>query len=322
MTLAPSSSPLTHPCRWGILGLSQIALNYAIEAIKALPDACLLQAVASTNAAKRAAWAAQNPSIKAYADYELLLQDPAVDAIYLSLPHALHAPWALKAINAGKHLLIEKPLALDPSQAQQIFQAAQRQQVLVWEGFMWRHQKCLPELVELTTNIHHPWYLGELKEIRGIYSFYEANIENPAKAEQDFRLQDAFGGGALHDIGTYLLNLVRLWALPAKIKAHSVLFPGTKTVDQATQIILTWPSGGRAVLSCSYDTGFGGQEVDLIFRHGKIHWPRPFNPLGSYTYQVFTEASPDPQVFSGPQEDLFQAEFRNFSQAFQGPHFT
>ena len=147
--------PLTHSCRWGLLGLSQIAVNYAAPAIAATANNEIV-AVATTHPEKGKSWALNHPGQRIYSSYEELLQDRQIDAIYLSLPHRMHHAWALAAINTGKHLLIEKPLALTRKDAQAIYTAAQAAHVLVWEGFMWRHQVCLPEILQIATNPQHP----------------------------------------------------------------------------------------------------------------------------------------------------------------------
>ncbi len=314
--------PLTHPCRWGLLGLSRIARHYAAPALQAIrPEA--ITAVATTSPAKAQAWREQFPKTTVHATYAALLQDPNVDAVYVSLPHHLHASWAIQAIKAGKHVLVEKPLTLNQSQAAAVLAAAKAQQVLVAEGFMWQHQARTQQIHAIATNPHHPQYLGPLKAIVGTYSFYEANIENPAAWPTDFRLADEAGGGALHDIGCYLLNLAQLF-MPAPLKvssAHSELLPGTKTVDVATSFTLTWPYG-TGIFACRYDTGFLGQQVDLIFRHGKITWPWPFNPPQDPQYLIYTEQQADPFIHHVAEEDPFIQEFKHFEQNLAQKTFT
>jgi len=312
--------PLSHPCRWGLLGLSQIARNYVAPALSTLRSNAIT-AVATTSPAKALAWSQAYPRTQVHSSYDDLINDPTVDAIYISLPHLLHPSWAIKAIKAGKHVLIEKPLALDLAQAQKVYQAAQDAQVYVLEGFMWQQQARAQQIWQfLYGHQPIPGYpalpeLGPLKSIVGAYSFYEPNIENPSAAAHDFRLQDGLGGGALSDIGCYLINLAQLF-IPAPIEeifATEELFPGTKAVDQSTSFILRWPQG-TGIFTCRYDTGFVGQWVDLIFRHGKIHWPWPFNPPAHPQYQIYTEQQTDPITISVPEANNFAEEFKYFEQ--------
>jgi predicted dehydrogenase len=186
------------PIRWGILSTARIAVNNVIPAMQ---QGLLtrVDAIASRDGAKAVEVAAVLGIPKAYSSYEELLSDPDIDAVYNPLPNHLHVPWTIKALQAGKHVLCEKPIALDSAQALQLAEANVRYPDLrVMEAFMYRfHPQWLKAKSLVTT--------GALGDIKAIHSFFSYYLDDP----DNIRNQTDMGGGGLMDIGCYCISYPR-----------------------------------------------------------------------------------------------------------------
>src|SRR5688500_4466543 len=180
--------------RWGVLGAARIATAKVIPAMQQA-RACEVTAIASRDLS-RATEAARALGIsKAYGSYEQLLADRDIDAIYNPLPNHLHVPWTLAAAEGGKHVLCEKPIALSAAEARQLLDVRDRTGVYIQEAFMVRTH---PQWVQ-AREIVRSGRLGEVRSISGYFSFYNDDPTN-------IRNVTAFGGGALMDIGCYLVH--------------------------------------------------------------------------------------------------------------------
>ena len=167
---------------WGILGCARISRRGLIPGISASNTGSLV-ALASRNLATAQAWAAEFGIPKAYGSYEEVIDDPAIEAVYIPFPNELHKPWVLAAADAGKHILCEKPLALNATEAIEMVVHCRRRRVLLMEAFMWRHQPRTLQLIELVQS----GAIGELRLIRSSFSF-------PIEAG-DWRLDPAGAAG-------------------------------------------------------------------------------------------------------------------------------
>ena len=185
--------------RWGLLSTARI--NRAI--LTAMPHSPrnVVTAVASRSAARAAAYAAEWKIPRTFASYEAMLADPDVDVIYNSLPNALHTEWTLKAVQAGKHVLCEKPLALTVADVDAIAAAAQQAGVVVAEAFMYRHH---PQTLRVKEMIGQG-AVGEMRLLRGAFSYLLTN-------RSDVRLLPELGGGSLWDVGCYPISFARFLA--------------------------------------------------------------------------------------------------------------
>jgi len=176
--------------RWGVLSTAKIATQKVIPAMQ-LGEYCQMTAIASRKLEKAQAAARQLGIPQAYGSYEELLADPEVDAIYNPLPNHLHVPWSIRALNAGKHVLCEKPIGLTAAEAQELLDAAQKQpQLKVMEAFMYRHHPQWQQARQLVAE----GKIGDLRTIQSFFSYYNddpGNIRNMAD----------IGGGGLMDIG-------------------------------------------------------------------------------------------------------------------------
>jgi len=229
---------------WGVLGGARINRRL-IPGVRAAHNAELL-AVASREQAKAEAVATQYAVPKAYGSYEALLADPKIEVVYIPLPNTLHIEWAIKAAQAGKHVLVEKPLALTPEDIDPLQEAAAQAGVLVMEAFMYRFH---PQHAQVKALIAEG-AIGEIKVLRCTFAF----VLN--EQTYNIRLDDELGGGATWDVGCYGVNISRsiFEREPVAVYAEATSRPGAK-VDSSVAAILDFGEGRRAVLDYAMDYG-------------------------------------------------------------------
>lgn len=251
--------------RWGILSTADIGMEKVTPAIQAAEN-CDVVAIASRSQENASAAAARLGIPTAYGSYEDLLADEDVDAVYIPLPNDMHAEWTMKAAAAGKHILCEKPLAMNAAQAEEMAAACEDAGVKLSEAFMYRLHPIWLEAVRLVRS----GVIGELQAVQGWFSFYNddpLNIRN--------RVEN--GGGAVMDIGCYNINSSRMLfdAEPERIQA-AVRRDPTTGVDTLTSAILEFPGGGQASFTCT-TRGEDCQSVNIIGTTGRIDMDIPFN---------------------------------------------
>ena len=208
----PNASFLTKSgLNWGILGTARIAAKSVIPAIKAVKHNSVA-AVASRDLTRGAEFVRENEIPKAYGTYEELLRDENIQAVYIPLPNSEHSRWAVRAMEAGKHVLVEKPFALNADEAQLMVSTALEKSVVLMEAFMYRYHARLGQMLELVRK-------GALGKLRFIQSSMSFPLTNP----DDIRLNANLGGGALYDLGCYCVDLQRLLVgrEPRRVKALS-----------------------------------------------------------------------------------------------------
>ncbi len=194
--------------RLGLLSTARI--NEKLAAGAQLVDEVELSAIASRDLARAQAQAAELGIERAHGSYEELLADPEVDAVYISLPNSLHVEWSIRALEAGKHVLCEKPMARSVEQVERAFDAAESAGRVLAEAFMWRHHPQARRLAELVPRV------GELRLVRAAFSF-------PLADEGDVRLSAELEGGALMDVGCYCVSGLRLIAgEPVQVSGEQV----------------------------------------------------------------------------------------------------
>jgi D-xylose 1-dehydrogenase (NADP+, D-xylono-1,5-lactone-forming) len=226
------------PLRFGILSTGNIARQFAAG----LADSNLttLTAVASRNKSSADTFSQQHKIPTAHGDYESLLKDPNVDAIYNALPNSMHHEWTLKALRAGKHVLCEKPLAVTLDEAQEMFSVAKQQGRTLIEAFMYRAHpltKAVTEEIRLGT-------IGEVRLIRTSFVF------RTMKRDGNIRFDPKLAGGSLMDIGCYCINFSRLHAGCAPTEIHAVAHLHESGVDDWAAGALKFPNGILATFTC------------------------------------------------------------------------
>jgi predicted dehydrogenase len=231
----------TGPLRIGILGCANIAKQFSRDV--APSRTVRVVAVASRDAARAAGFAAANGIGRCHASYEALLADADVDAIYLPLPNSLHAEWAVKAAASGKHVLCEKPLTLSRKEAQAMFDAAQRNRVILLEAYPYHFQPQTAAMLALLRD-------GAIGAVRSIQTSFGFTVQNP---QINIRMNPELGGGALLDAGSYPLSLIRLvmGSAPQRVLADATW--AETGVDISLMATLHYADGRRAQLSCAMD---------------------------------------------------------------------
>lgn len=227
----------TSKLRWGILGTGVIAGKFAFDLPRSRRG--VLVASASRDRARAESFASQYGG-KAYTGYEGLLEDPRVDAVYVALPNGLHHEWTLRAVEAGKHVLCEKPFAATAQQAEEMFAAAEKNDRTLIEAFMYRAHPITPQLISAVRG----GVIGEPKLIRSNFTF-----ARPA-TDTDPRYHPGQSGGALMDVGCYCVNLCRQLAgsEPVDAKAFAHLHKGG--ADEYAAALLRFPGDLLATITC------------------------------------------------------------------------
>jgi predicted dehydrogenase len=251
--------------RWGVLSTANIGVAKVLPAMQR-GALCAITAIASRDLAKAQATAKQLGIPKAYGSYEELLADPEIDAIYNPLPNHLHVPWSIKAIEAGKHVLCEKPIALTTAEAQTLADAAkQHPQLKVMEAFMYRHH---PQW-QRARQIVGAGGIGALRTIHSFFSYYNDDPGN-------IRNQADIGGGGLMDIGCYNISISRFIfdAEPQRVCGIVEYDPQLKT-DRLASGVLDF-GRGTATFTCSTQLA-SYQRVNIFGDTGRIEIEIPFN---------------------------------------------
>ena len=251
--------------RWGVLSTANIGLKKVIPAMQH-GKYCEMVAIASRRLESAQVAARQLGIRKAYGSYEDLLADPEIEAIYNPLPNNLHVPWSLKALQAGKHVLCEKPIALTSAEAQTLVDAAKRTPHLkVMEAFMYRHH---PQWQRARQLVH----AGEIGELRTIHSFFSYFLVDP----QNIRNRADVGGGGLMDIGCYNISLSRFIfnGEPVRVCGMVEYDPQFKT-DRLASGLLDF---GKGTATFTYATQLVPyQRVNILGTQGRVEIEIPFN---------------------------------------------
>lgn len=280
------------PIRWGVLSTAKIARTAVIPAIQRSRHGTVV-AVASRDADSAASVAADLGIPHAYGSYEELLAADDVDAVYNPLPNHLHAEWTMKAADAGKHVLCEKPLTLDARQAEQVIAHCDAAGIVLQEAFMYRFH---PQWVR-TRDLIDEGRIGELRAVQVWFSYFNddpGNIRNVAD----------FGGGALMDIGCYPISVARFLfdAEPDEIAAIAQHDPGT-TVDTLTSAVLRFGSGHATFTVATQAEPY--QRVHVIGTAGRIEIEIPFNAPTDRPTRIFVTAGGSPPTAPATETEEF-----------------
>jgi predicted dehydrogenase len=250
--------------RWGVLGVAKIATTKVIPAMQ-LGRFSEIAAIASRSQDRATAAAAALGIGKAYGSYEQLVEDPEIDAIYNPLPNDLHVPWTTTAAEHGKHVLCEKPIAMNAGEARELIAVRDRTGVKIQEAFMVRTH---PQWLRVR-DLVRGGAIGEPRSIVGVFSYFNRDPEN-------IRNLPAAGGGALMDIGCYLINTARFvfGRPPARVTGVVDRDPDLGT-DRMTSLLLDF-APGHAAGSCSTQMVFY-QTLQILGTTGRIELQIPFN---------------------------------------------
>ncbi len=251
--------------RWGVLSTAKIGVKKVIPAMQQ-GEYCQISAIASRNLDHAQTVAGDLDIARAYGSYEELLADPAIDAVYIPLPNHLHVPWSIRALQAGKHVLCEKPVGLSVSEARQLLDAAANYPHLkIMEAFMYRFH---PQWLAAKQLISE----GRIGKLQTIDSFFSYFNDDPG----NIRNMVDLGGGALMDIGCYSLSLARFIfdAEPQRVLGKMELDPEFG-IDRLTTGILEFATGS-STFTCSTQLA-PYQRVNILGSEGRIEIEIPFN---------------------------------------------
>ncbi len=250
--------------RWGIIGPGRIAPRL-VRAVAASARGELV-AVASRDAGRAAAFAADHGIPRSFGSYDALLAADEVDVVYVSLPNHLHAEWTIRALEAGKHVLCEKPLALSAGDVDAIAGTAQRAGRVAVEAFMYLHHPQILRAVEMARD----GSLGRLELVNGTFSFYLTHPTDP-------RIDPAMGGGSLWDVGCYPVSLARRIAGEEPDRVQAFARFDERGVDRTFLGQLHFPGG----LLAQFDSGFAApdrERIEIVGSEATLELTAPFLP--------------------------------------------
>ncbi len=250
---------------WGLLSTAHINRSL-IPPLQASPRSRLV-AVGSRDQAKGEAYARQWNIPRSYGSYEALLADPQIDAVYISLPNSLHAEWTIRAVEAGKHVLCEKPLAISLAEVDDVIAAAQAHKKIVAEAFMYRHHPLTMKVKELVAG----GGIGELRLVRGAFTFPIGDDS------QNVRLNSGLGGGSVWDIGCYPVSYTRCVVSLEPQEVFGWQVTGASGVDETFTGQMRFPGGILAQFDCGFRSEFR-THMEFVGSQGTIDISSPFKP--------------------------------------------
>jgi predicted dehydrogenase len=260
--------------RWGVLGVAKIATAKVIPAMQQASNV-EIAAIASRDIDKAKAAAGQLRIPQAYGSYEELLADSSIDAIYNPLPNHLHVPWSIRAAEAGKHVLCEKPIGLSVEETRDLIAARDKARVKIGEAFMARTH---PQWLR-AAEIARSGRIGELRVVSGHFSYFNRDPKNVRNIAE-------IGGGGIMDIGCYPITLSRMIFAAEPLGVHAFLDrdPDFKT-DRLASVILEYPQG-HASFTCSTQL-VPYQKMHIFGTTGHIEIEIPFNAPPDKPTRIF-----------------------------------
>jgi D-xylose 1-dehydrogenase (NADP+, D-xylono-1,5-lactone-forming) len=290
----------TSPVKWGILSTADI--NRKVIPGAHASSLVELVAVASREQARADAYARTWEIPRAYGSYEALLADPEIEAVYISLPNTMHCEWSIKAVEAGKHVLCEKPLTRHPDDAAAAFDAADRAGRLLTEAFMYRHNPQTKRVTQLVSQ----GAVGELRLVRSVFSYSLYDRDN-------IRLRREVEGGALMDVGCYNVSGSRLLGgEPEQVWGEAWYGPtGTDWVFTGT---LRFPGDVLATFDCG-TAMVERDELEVIGSEGSLFLDDPWHCLDPVIERRHAGGVERIEI---ERQDSYRLELENLSAAIHG----
>jgi predicted dehydrogenase len=286
--------------RLGLLSTAKI--NGPVLAAARATDAVEAVAVASRDGGRARAYAAEHGLERAYGSYEELLADPELDAVYVSLPNSLHVPWTLRALDAGKHVLCEKPLSPDPAAVEAAFDAAEAAGLVLMEAFMYRHHPQTKRLAALVDE----GAIGELRLVVSCFSFPLTELGN-------IRMSAELEGGALLDVGCYCVSASRLLAgEPEEVDAVQVT--ARSGVDARLVAALRFPGDVLAHFDCGFDIPHRSA-LEAVGSDGTLVARDPWHLRAP---ELLLSRGEEVERIDVTPADRYQAQLENFAAAVRG----
>jgi D-xylose 1-dehydrogenase (NADP+, D-xylono-1,5-lactone-forming) len=289
--------------RLGLLSTAHI--NEKLVEGARLVDSVDVVAVASRSLERASEQASSLGIPRALGSYEELLADPEVDAVYISLPNSMHVDWSVRALEAGKHVLCEKPLAKSVAEVERAFDAASAAGLVLTEAFMWRHHPQALRLASLVPSV------GSLRVVRAQFSFALDSLD-PAS---NIRLSGALDGGALMDVGCYCVSAARYvaGAEPVAVTGQQV----TGEVDIRFVGTMSFPGDVLAHFDCGVDSA-ARAELEVVGSSGRLLLRDPFHSLEP-VIEVY-DADGVLETVEAERDNPYACELRDFAEAVAGEH--
>jgi predicted dehydrogenase len=287
------------PLRWGLLSTARI--NKALIPPLQLSKRNTLLAVASRSQDKADAYAREHKIKRAYGSYAALLADPEIDVIYNPLPNHLHAEWSIKAVEAGKHVFCEKPLALTLAEVDAMAAASGSSGKMIVEAYAYRAHPHMRKIKEIISS----GQLGKIKMVHGSFSFVMTKAD-------DIRWDPAMGGGALWDIGCYPLSFARTILGTEPLEAFGWQVTSPSGIDEVFAGQLRFPGDIYFQVDCSFKIP-SHEFMEIIGDEGTLNIPLPFNNSAIKNLYLVCDGKTSTIVVKGPNPYL--AEVENFADA-------
>ncbi|MHA6483568.1 Gfo/Idh/MocA family protein [Paenibacillus sp. strain BS8-2] len=252
--------------KWGVLGCAGIAKRAVIPGVQA-SEFNEVTAIASRNIDNASRTAEEHGIGTAYGSYEELLSDPSIDVVYIPLPNHLHREWTIRAAEAGKHVLCEKPLALNAQEAEEMVEACTKAGVQLSEAFMYRWNPRYDVIRDIIAS-------GEIGELRGIRSAFTFNN---AKDTTNVRYRKEWGGGSIYDVGCYPINAARLLLgkEPQAVTVQAIFSPEHDDVDMMASGLMEFEGGVSLTFDCGMWAAFRNP-LEVLGTEGIIEVPSAF----------------------------------------------
>ena len=294
--------------RWGVLGAARIAINRVIPGMQAGSESEVV-GIASRDLPRAEEAAGQLNIPKAYGSYEELLADPEIDAIYNPLPNHMHVAWSIRAAEAGKHVLCEKPVGMNAAEVRELIRARDRTGVVMGEAFMVAAHPQWIRLIELV----RAGRIGRLQSAIGSFSYFKLEADNIRNIRE-------YGGGGLYDIGCYPIKTSRMvfGEEPTRVSAAIVRDPQFGNIDVVTSAVLEFPSG-HCIFTCGTQIALQ-QSMCFYGTHGRIQPEIPFNARPNGASQLIVDDGRDlngggREVIEIPPCDQYTLQGDLFSRA-------
>ncbi len=285
--------------RWGILGTARIN-RAVIPAIRAEARSAL-DAVASRSPDVASRYAAEWQIPRAFGSYDALLADPAIDAVYISIPNSGHVEWTIRALEAGKHVLCEKPLALHARDVDRIADTARRTRRLAVEAFMYRTHPLTDAVLEALRRDD----VGPVRALRGAFTF-------ALSREHDIRFDPRLGGGSLWDVGCYPVSYANLVQSAAPVEVFAWQTPGPTGIDLAMSGQLRYASGVVAQFDSSFIAPFRAQ-MEIVCARAVLVADLPFKAMPGSRLTIVRDDVPE-QV-AVPNDPPYDGEIADVASA-------
>jgi xylose dehydrogenase (NAD/NADP) len=287
--------------RWGLLSTANINRRL-ISAIRA-SKLGVVAAVASRDEETANNYATQWQIPHPFGSYEAMIESDTIDSVYISLPNHLHAKWSIRAMQAGKHVLCEKPLALSTTEAEQMIAASKECGKVLAEAIMYRHHS----QTKIAGEWAHEGKLGDIVFVRGVFNYALKNHHN-------IRLVPAYGGGSLWDVGVYPVSFAQfiMRGLPKQVSGCQCI--GESIVDESFAGLMCYAGDRIAQIAASFRSPFYTY-CEIIGTEGRLTLNRPFVSLDEHRKMIFHPKEGEPTEITIPEKELYLGEVEDMHTA-------